>query len=244
MRRIILCDGETDATLIGLYLEKISDWTYANPKNKIINIPKNTAGGNKSATHYSNGNENLVICSVGGKDNFGQFFTKYVYPMIKTVNKEENLYRIALITDADDRNISDIEADISEQLSCCIQSVSNNIWCSNLFEGDFDDNISVDFLLCVIPKEGSGALETVLLDSLAESQEGKSIVDSSVEFVDNMPYYSYIPTDRLKLKAKLGVALSIIYPDKVFSQFDKQLQIVDWSKSTTLSDCLSEVIKI
>ena len=87
-------------------------------------------------------------------------------------------------------------------------------------------------------------METVLLDSLAESQEGKSIVDSSVEFVDNMPYYSYIPTDRLKLKAKLGVALSIIYPDKVFSQFDKQLQIVDWSKSTTLSDCLSEVIKI
>ena len=48
----------------------------------------------------------------------------------------------------------------------------------------------------------------------------------------------------IKLKAKLGVALSVIYPDKVFSQFDKQLQMVDWAKSDTLSDCLSEVIKI
>ena len=109
---------------------------------------------------------------------------------------------------------------------------------------DFDDNVSVDFLLSIIPKTGTGALETVLLDAMSEESEGKLIVDSSIEFVDKMPYYSYISTDRLKLKAKLGVALSVIYPDKVFSQFDKQLQMVDWSKSDTLSSCLSEVIKI
>ena len=41
MRRIILCEGETDATLIGQYLEKTCGWAYINPKNKIINIPKN-----------------------------------------------------------------------------------------------------------------------------------------------------------------------------------------------------------
>lgn len=34
MRRIILCEGETDATLIGLYLEKTCGWTYTNKKIK------------------------------------------------------------------------------------------------------------------------------------------------------------------------------------------------------------------
>lgn len=244
MRRIILCEGETDATLIGLYLEKICGWTYTNSRNKIINIPKKLPSENKLANHYFKGNDSLVICSVGGKDNFGGFFEKHIYQMIKRSNREELFYRIALITDADDRTIEEIEAAISEQLSLCIQSVSNNTWMANTYQADFGDNISIDFLLSVIPREGAGALETVLLDALSESSEGKLIVDSSITFIDKMPYYSYISTDRLKLKAKLGVALSVIYPDKVFSQFDEQLQIVDWSQSDTLSKCLSEVIKI
>ena len=244
MRRIILCEGETDATLIGQYLEKICGWTYINPKNKIISIPKKLPSENKSATHYVKENDSLVICSVGGKDNFGGFFEKYIYQMIKRSNKEENFYRIAVITDADDRTIEEIEAEILEQLSFCIHSIANNAWVENFYTADFGDNISINFLLSVIPREGTGALETVLLSALSESAEGKLIVDSSVNFVDEMPYYSYIPTDRLKLKAKLGVALSVIYPDKVFSQFDEQLQIVDWSKSDTLSNCLSEVLKI
>lgn len=185
-----------------------------------------------------------MICSVGGKDNFGGFFEKYIYQMIKSSNREENHYRIALITDADNRTTDKIELEILEQLSFCIQSISNNVWIENSCQADFGDNIFIEFLLSVIPKEGEGALETVLLNALSESYEGKLIVNSSIDFIDKMPYYSYIPTDRLKLKAKLGVSLSVIFPDKVFSQFDEQLQIVDWSKSDTLSNCLSEIIKI
>ena len=244
MRRIILCEGETDATLIGLYLGKLCGWKYKDPKKKIINIPEKLPSDNKVANHYFNGNDSMVICAVGGKDNFGGFFEKYIYPMIKSSNKVERTYRIAVITDADDRSVSDIETDILSQLSFCIQSLSNNTWTTNSCQVDFDDNVSIDFLLSVIPQVGTGALETVLLDAMSEKSEGKLIVDSSIDFVDKMPYYSYISPDRLKLKAKLGVALSVIYPDKVFSQFDKQLQMVDWSKSDTLATCFSEVLKI
>ncbi len=247
MRKIILCEGETDATLIGLYIEKITEWKYKNLKNPIINIPKKFPSGNESVTHYfqeDNQKDVLLICSVGGKDKFKYFFEKYLYPMIKTANKVEREYRIALVTDADNRDINDIETDILNQLSLCVKSLSNNVWKPNSFQGDFEDIISIDFLLSVIPQDKTGALETVLLDALSENTEGKVVVDSSIDFINQLPYISYIPTDRLKLKAKLGVVLSVIYPDKVFSQFDQQLQMVDWSESDTLSACFAELINI
>ena len=191
MRRIILCEGETDATLIGLYLGNLCGWKYKDPKNKIINIPEKQPSDNKVANHYFIENDSLVICAVGGKDNFGGFFEKYIYPMIKSSNKVEKTYRIAVITDADDRSVSDIETDILSQLSFCIQSLSNNTWTPNSCQVDFDDNVSVDFLLSVIPKTGTGALETVLLDAMSEESEGKLIVDSSIEFVDKTYQRNY-----------------------------------------------------
>ncbi len=247
MRRFILCEGETDATLLGLYLEKTTEWKYYAPKDPIIRIPRRIPSTNELVTHYrkdSGPRDVLLICAVGGKDNFKLFFEKYIYPMIKVSNKGEREYRIAVVTDADGRNISDIEADILNQLSISVSSLSNNVWARSITTGDFMDTISIDALLSVIPKDKGGALETVLLDALSESDEGGAIVASSIDFVDSMPYYNCIPNDRLKLKAKLGVSLSVIYPDKVFSQFDRQLEMVDWSRSNSLAECLSEIIKI
>lgn len=39
---------------------------------------------NESVTWYQNGEEYLLICGVGGKDNFGKFFeTKIKHPLSK-----------------------------------------------------------------------------------------------------------------------------------------------------------------
>ena len=92
------------------------------------------------------------------------------------------------------------------------------------------------------PNHSAGSF--TLMDSLAKMEGGDVIVKRSKSFINNLPSNEYLNEDRLKLKAKLGVALSVFYPDKVFSQFDQQLQMVDWSKSTTLAKCLSELIKI
>ena len=81
MIRIILCEGETDATLLGLYLEKTTSWRYnteRKPKLK-MNIPQTVPLSNKKSFNYIKDNEDLLICAVGGKDNFGGFFTEYIY---------------------------------------------------------------------------------------------------------------------------------------------------------------------
>lgn len=246
MIRIILCEGETEATLLGLYLEKTTSWRYnteRNPKLK-INIPQTVPFSNQKAFNYIKDKEDLLICAVGGKDNFGGFFAEYIYPMIETANLEEADFRIALMTDADEQEIKDIEKEVLEQFSPNIKNIKNNTWKKNILLNKYQEKTNVDFLLTVIPQEGAGALETVLLSALAERDAGTYIVEESEKFIDGLEPVSYLSTDRLKLKSKLGVALSVFYPDKVFSQFDEQLQIVDWGKSKELEKCLSKIIEI
>lgn len=244
MIRIILCEGETDLTLLGLYLEKVCGWTYEKSPTWSIRIPKTRPLNNEKAENYARGSDVLKICCVGGKDNFGLFYEKYLHRILVSSQNKENDFRIALMTDADNRTAEEIQSDILMQLSPYLSDIENNVWKHNNIQNSFNESVNVDFLLTIIPKQGAGALETVLMDSLAEMKDGESIVSNSKNFIDNLPENDYIPTDRLKLKSMLGVALSVIYPDKVFSQFDKQLEIVDWSKSDVLSECLSELVKI
>lgn len=244
MIRIILCEGETDATLLGLYLENICGWAYAkNPKLQ-IKLPKTNPITNEKSVTYSNGTEELIICAVGGKDKFGQFYNEYIHNIVYLSQDKEINFRIALMTDADNRTCREIEEDILRQLSPHISNIKSAMWTSNTVENSFKTLSNVEFLLTIIPVTGQGALETVLMDSLAEMNSGDTIVESSKIFVDALAPNEYLSADRLKLKAKLGVALSVFYPDKVFSQFDQQLKIVDWSKSTTLAQCLAELVKI
>lgn len=244
MIRIVLCEGETDQILLGLYLSRMCGWTFQKKSKLNLRIPETFPIGNRKAEAYSKGTEELVICCVGGKDSFGQFFREYILRIIEGSSDKEKDFRIALVTDADDRKISDIQTDIATQLAPHICDIKNNTWQHNTIPNSFNTEANIEFLLTVIPQKGSGALETVLMDSLAEMDDGDTIVNCSTSFVDSLPPNEYIPTERLKLKAKLGVALSIIYPDKVFSQFDQQLKIVDWGDSTTLADCFSELMRI
>lgn len=77
MTRIIMCEGETDLILISYYLEKVKGWVYnSTPKGLTINF---TEQENKAACNYQNSNKDeLLICAVGGKNNFGNFFNEHL----------------------------------------------------------------------------------------------------------------------------------------------------------------------
>ena len=53
MMRIILCEGETDLILLGLYLERTCGWKYERKPKHPLNIPKANSGGNKKSETYS-----------------------------------------------------------------------------------------------------------------------------------------------------------------------------------------------
>lgn len=70
MNKLILCEGETDAILLSYYLEKVAGWKYS--KKRPIDIVKKQE--NESVNWYKKDKDYLLICAVGGKDNFGRFF--------------------------------------------------------------------------------------------------------------------------------------------------------------------------
>ena len=76
MNSLILCEGKTDAVLLSYYLEKTCGWMHRKAL-KSLDI-KADERNNESANWYSKGEENLLICGVGGKDNFDNFFKQKI----------------------------------------------------------------------------------------------------------------------------------------------------------------------
>lgn len=101
-------------------------------------------------------------------------------------------------------------------------------------------------LLVAIPVEHQGALETVLLDAIAEDPYDAHIIELVDEFVKMMRNEAsrYISSNRKQLKAKLGVTWAVQYPEKVFKLINEQIRSVSWEKSDVLQKCFSELIKI
>lgn len=65
-------EGETDMTLLGLYLESICGWKFLKKPKHPLNLTNTNSGGNKKSTSYGRNSDELIICCVGGKDNFGR----------------------------------------------------------------------------------------------------------------------------------------------------------------------------
>lgn len=245
MTRIIMCEGETDLILISYYLEKVKGWVYnSTPKGLTINF---TEQENKAACNYQNSNKDeLLICAVGGKDNFGNFFNEHLKKPIMRSNAGETEYRIALVTDRDDFSVKEIEKSILDELSPIINNIENNAWKPNEVNADLGTKVNIEFLLVVIPKENHGALETVLMEALSKDDYDANIIEKSKQFITDVQPLAdkYIHENRLQLKAQLGVVFSIFNPEKTFSLFKERLVSVKWEKSKVLAKCFEKLIEI
>jgi len=120
------------------------------------------------------------------------------------------------------------------------------VWTDNQYANSFGQEKAVDFLLLIIPSDKEGALETILMDAISETEYDKVIVDSVREYVETIvPNASkYIGKNRLKLKACLGVIWSIQSPEKIFSFIDEQIRSVKWEDSKLISQCFDKLREI
>ena len=77
MNKIILCEGETDAILLSYFLGKVAGWQFC--KKPPVNIAIKADAFEQSVNWYENGDDRLLICGVGGKDNMSSFFKRRLY---------------------------------------------------------------------------------------------------------------------------------------------------------------------
>jgi hypothetical protein len=241
MNKLILCEGKTDAILLSYYLEKTCGWSHRNAP-KSLNIKADEIKG-ESAYWYRKEDESLLICGVGGKDNFGSFFREKILPIMVDTSA---FTKIAIVTDRDDREEQSIIDSFCTLLRPIITNITNDVWATNIYENSYKQHASVDFLLVVIPAGKEGALETLLLESISEKEYDKAIVDRNIAYINEIqPIASeYLHKNRLKLKACLGVTWAIQYPEKLFSFIDEQIRSVKWEESQVLAQCFQKLKEI
>ncbi len=241
MNKLILCEGATDAILLSYYLEKVAGWKYSKkaPKNLEIKAEKE----NETVNWYKRGEDFLMISAVGGKDRFPDFFIERIKSPLFAVNAFGS---IAIVTDRDDRDLSEIENAANATFEGLSAEMKNNTWVVGRYRDDFLEDRTVNLLLVVIPDNHQGALETVLLDSISEDPYDRNIVESASRFTDRMRLEAsrYISSNRLQLKARLGVTWAIKYPDKIFSLIDEEIRSVKWEESSVLKRCFNSLLTI
>ena len=238
MNKIILCEGETDAILLSYYLGKVSGWTYCRKPPKNIAIKEDAF--EQSINWYEKGDDRLLICGVGGKDNMSSFFKgKLLRPIIDA----GAFSKIALMLDRDKKEIESIEAHASALFKPVISTMKNNVWVENTYTDAFGTEQRMEALLVVVPTEHQGALETIMLDAISEDPYDAVVVQEAGSFVKRMREKAsrYISSDRKELKAHLGVTWAVQYPEKVFKLINEQIVSVAWEDSEILHRCFQQL---
>lgn len=242
MNKLILCEGKTDAILLSYYLIHKCGWQYSKSAPKGLKLKEDTKRG-ESVSWYQKGDDYLLICAVGSKNQFKPFFDEKIQPAL--VNSGA-FSRIALIIDRDEEQAGEIEASIRRELPFIAAEAQNDQWIQHSYRDSYGEETVVDFLLLAVPHEQQGALETLLLDAISEDEYDRNIVEKSRLFVDKIAPEAgrYIGKRRLVLKAYLGVTWAVQSPQKVFDFIDEQLRTVEWEKSKILEKCFLRVCEI
>ncbi len=250
MIRMILCEGETDAILLSYYLGKVCGWRFAKkpPKGFAIRVDRQR-GETVNWYHKTNAvgtEEYLLICSVGGVNNFESFYKAKLENAILS-SGETIVSKIAIVVDRDQRESTQILGEFKNILPLHQRELLENQWGAYDYVNAFGEEFSIEVLFLIIPNGKEGALETLLLDCLSNMSEADcAIVARSKTFIDDIVPVAkkYITKNRLKRKAQLGVVFAVQSPQKVFSVLNEEIESVPWEESKLLQECFCELVKI
>lgn len=237
MRSLILCEGFDDVLIIGYFLHKKGGWNFTSQGqfSELYDLPKLDA--KREATElYIRGNDVLGIWAVGGKNSFGE-----AYKFINSVNSrypEQCINKLFVLMDRDE---DEIDACLSQTKS---QLVEYGIYADQLKNGEKaeykfiieDDTYTMEIIPVIIPFDIEGALETVLMNGIAESgEEEKYIVENAIKYIDDVidsgNVTRYLKHARDVLKAKLSATISITNPNRSTGTFDKVLLSWNWEET-------------
>lgn len=238
MKRIILCEGKTDAILISYFLEKSFGWQYLNQENMKIKLPVNAQ--NETFNWYNHpekiGKE-LAIWGVGGIEQIPHKLSEVIHRNITESNIDNRFERIVIFFDRDQRDenecITLIENWFRQSNIDLIDEIKIGDWVDAQVElkKQLPENYLIKILSIILPPDGTGALEIFLMNCLQrQSEKDKLLVEKANEFIENIPDEPYLMKRRFRPKACLGAILSVMSPDWVFSELNDRLIRINWEE--------------
>ena len=230
MRSVILCEGSTDFVLLQHFMRRTYQWEYKS--NKQINI----AGQSARECTLQKDDNTVSIIGCGGCNRLIPCLNYEL--MLNSVSALGEAYdKIVIITDRDEVLT---EQEFSEQIEYQIKVyngkysglITNNEWMEFSFINGYGDELKTKLLMLVIPFEETGAMETFLLNAIAEQDEyDKYIINECNAFVDNVDNQrKYLNKRRYITKAKFDVYFSVRTSAEQFNERRNIIKNVAWEK--------------
>lgn len=230
MRSVILCEWSTDFVLLQHFMRRTYQWEYKS--NKQINI----AGQSARECTLQKDDNTVSIIGCGGCNRLIPCLNYEL--MLNSVSALGEAYdKIVIITDRDEVLT---EQEFSEQIEYQIKVyngkysglITNNEWMEFSFINGYGDELKTKLLMLVIPFEETGAMETFLLNAIAEQDEyDKYIINQCNAFVDNVDNQrKYLNKRRYITKAKFDVYFSVRTSAEQFNERRNIIKNVAWEK--------------
>jgi len=248
MKKLILCEGKTDAILLSYYLNRRRGWQKKDGRYKdpLFKVPVRNKE-NEYAWWYSQGEDTLLIWGVGGKDNFSYAIAQ-ILELQKRLGTDEGFTKVAVLHDRDQ---AVNEQEICTQIQQCFAQqasalvLENNQWSKHSYVNGFGDEGMIEILPVIIPFERTGALETFLVDALRKNDEAdQQMVDQCREFIKNFKSEKYLQTERLRVKSELSTVFAIMSPEKVFDFISTLLESIPWEEYSEIQNGFKKLEEI
>lgn len=163
----------------------------------------------------------------------------------------EEYNNIVIITDRDEidtednflLNIQEILNDRDAEYSSISKA---NEWIDIVQKNGFGEEITIRILPLVIPFNTTGALETFLLQAIAEQDEyDREIIEKGEEFVENVdPEQRYLNKRRYVTKAKFDVYFSVRTAVDQFIDRRNILKDVQWENYVLIQNDFSKLAEL
>lgn len=245
MKGIILCEGKTDAILLSYFLIKCFGWEFIRySEEKKFALPSlpversSSSSDNQSFNWYNklSQSDQLAIWGVGGIEKIPVCLKEVVKGMESQTKEDLRFDKIVIFIDHDTR--TDDECLEMAKKWIAASGITANAFVSQewvdsriLLTRTTEKEHLLQVLFVVLPINGEGNLEAFLLGCLkAHSKNDADLVNEAKIFINKVEQCSYLSKDKCKQKAHLGVVLSVMSPERVFSEKDEILRSVEWEK--------------
>lgn len=258
MKSVIICEGNTDLTLLQYFLEKVYSWVYIKDSEhgsydkKVIN-KINDAQRTKWFKH-DNGSI-LCILSAGGVSKIPNMLDKILE--LNKLGAVSKFDKIAVICDRDEIGTEqEFITLLSDKFTCYTVMFQNNVehnkWNQATYKDEYQDISTLNFLTLVVPFEETGAIETFLLDALCEASEkmdelrtDKIVIDQCKRFIDDINCNGkYLKHRREKTKAKFETVFIVMTPADAFNQRQSLLRSVAWEKYESIQNSFKQLSEL
>lgn len=244
MKHVIICEGNTDLTLIQYFMEKVHGWEhikesdYKSFEEGTINKIRNA----KLMKWFKHpGGAVLSIMSAGGVSRIPGLLNSVLD--MNQLGSIVPFSRIVIISDRDEIQteqhfLNEIIDKFDENAIQFAVNPRNNEWNTAVYTNAMQDQLMVDLLPLIVPFEQTGAIETFLLQALSNASEqedpdqaDKHVIDQCIQFIETIDCKDkYLRKRRERTKAKFDTTFVVMTPAEAFGQRRDLLRSVPWEK--------------